>query len=81
MNKKINKLFNEVIKMNVGFYDDTKQLYMFNDEENGASVANLGFKLTKEKCDGCEECIISNPYEDYIIDCPYGVDDDLRLTY
>ena len=68
--------------MNVGFDEDEKTLCIFDDGNGGVLVGELGYKITKSICDGCEECIISNPYEDYFLDkCPYGVDDDLRLTY
>lgn len=67
--------------MNIGFDEDEKTLCIFDDANGGILVGELGYKISKTVCDGCEECIVSNPYEDYIIDCQYGVDDDLRLTY
>ena len=68
--------------MNVGFCEETKELCMFDDENNGELVANFGFKLTKTVCDGCDDCCYCNPYEEeYADECLYGVEEELRLTY
>ena len=75
-------LFKKGDIMNVGFCEETKELCMFDDENNGELVANFGFKLTKTVCDGCDDCCYCNPYEEHYADeCPYGVEDELRLTY
>ena len=68
--------------MNIGFCEDTKELCIFDDANGGILIGELGYRITKTTCDGCEECIFSNTYEDYFLDeCLYGVDNDLRLTY
>lgn len=68
--------------MNIGFDDDEKTLCIFDDVNDGILIAELGYKITKTVCDGCDDCCYCNPYEEqYADECPYGVEDELRLTY
>ena len=68
--------------MNVGFDEDNKELCIFDDANGSMLVGELGYKITKSICDGCDECCYCNPYEDECAEeCPYGVEDELRLTY
>ena len=68
--------------MNVGFDEDEKTLCIFDDANGSMLVGELGYRITKSICDGCDECCYCNPYEDeYAEECPYGVEDELRLTY
>ena len=65
--------------MNIGFDEDEKTLCIFDDGNGGILIGELGYKLTKTTCDCCDECLVSNRYEEYFLDeCLFGVDPEQR---